>query len=142
LVSAISSPIYDFIAAKTFEKSTGEKLPNQGFRQMISSIITEVVKLSGYFGLLALSFFVPVLAPFFFLFSIWYLGWDHLDRTLLLMNKSFFERVGFGIKHVLACLSLGAWSYIPLLGGLFGFTFASAGAIAVARLTAKSRGKT
>ena len=141
VVGALSSPIYDHIAAKTYEITTGQKLPKQGLGEMLSSIATEIVKLSVYFGLLGLSFIIPALAPFFFFFSIWYLGWDHLDRTLLLMNKTLGQRVAFGFKHVLACLSLGAWSFIPLLGGLFAFTFASAGALAVGRLTARKRGQ-
>ena len=135
-ISALASPVYDFIAAKTYEISTGLKLPRQGLRAIFSGVISEFIKLAVYFSILTVAFFVPLVAPFFLIFSVWYLGWDHLDRTLILMNKTLVQRALFGIRHAPACLMLGIWSYLPLIGGLLGFSFASAGALAVGKLAA------
>lgn len=135
LVGAIASPLYDYVAARAFEEKSRCKLPHQGLREAIQGILSELVKLAVYYVLLALTLFVPPLAPFFLGFSIWYLGWDIMDRTLTLMNLPLRRRFGFGVHHVLACLGLGIWAYIPLVGAAFGFAFAAAGGISVSRLS-------
>lgn len=139
LVGAIASPLYDIVAARAFEQSTGRKLPHQGFSETLHSMGSEIVKLFIYYLLLAATLFVPALAPFFLVFSIWYLGWDLMDRTLTLMNLQLRQRVGFGLRYVLACLALGVWAYIPLVGAALGFAFAAAGALSVARLMPESQ---
>ncbi len=135
LVGAIASPLYDYVAERTFEKISGRKLPKQGLGDLLYSMGSELAKLLVYYVLLALTFFVSPLAPLFLVFSIWYLGWDLMDRTLTLMNLPLNRRVLFGVRRVLACLCLGIWAYIPIVGAAMGFALAAAGALSVARLT-------
>jgi uncharacterized protein involved in cysteine biosynthesis len=139
LVGALASPLYDIVAARAFEQRTGRQLPHQGLKAMMHSMGSEIVKLFVYYLLLAATLLIPALSPFFLVFSIWYLGWDLMDRTLTLMNLSLGQRATFGLRHALACLGLGIWAYIPLVGAALGFAFAAAGALSVARLTPDSR---
>lgn len=132
-VNAVASPVYDYIAKASYEGVSTNKIPQQTFADFIDSVISEVTKATFVFCVFIISLFFTFLAPFFFIFSVWYLGWNSIDRTLLLLNLPLRERVRFGIQNSALCIGLGVWSYIPLLGPLFAFTTASAGAILVAK---------
>lgn len=133
-VNAIASPIYDIIAQRAFEDISKKTLPKQTFMDFVDSVISELTKAVVVFCLFVFSFFVPFLAPFLFIGSFWYLGWNVIDRTLLLMNMSLKDRLLFGKKHFIVCFGLGIWCYIPGLSTLFAFAMAPAGGIATARI--------
>ncbi len=132
-VNAVASPIYDIIAQNAYEKTSGNKTPKQKFMDYIDSIISEVTKAVVIFCLFVLSFFVQIFAPIVFIVGIWYLGWNNIDRTLLLMNMPLRKRVLFGIRNWGLCIGLGIWCYIPIIGTLMAFSMAAAGAIVFAK---------
>lgn len=132
-VNAVASPIYDILAQKAFETTAGRKMSSQTFMDFIDSIVSEVTKGFIILSVMIISLFLSFLAPFFLLASIWYLGWNHIDRTLLLLRIPFRQRLVFGLKNAPLCFGLGAWSYIPLLNALLAFTLAVSGAILVAK---------
>lgn len=133
VINAFASPIYDIIATKTYEAHSKHIIKPQSLADFFDSILSEVTKAVIVIGVFIISLFLPLLAPLFFAGSIWYLGWNALDRTLLLLNLPFKERFRFGIENWALCVGLGIWCYIPLLAPLLGFTFATAGAILVAK---------
>ncbi|MGY3803256.1 EI24 domain-containing protein [Pigmentibacter ruber] len=128
-VNAVASPIYDLIAQNAYEKFARKKVPKQTFMDFIDSIISEITKAVIIFSLFIVSFFVQFFAPVVFFFAIWYLGWNNIDRTLLLLNLPLKKRILFGIKHWGLCVGLGIWCYIPIFGTLMAFSFAASGAI-------------
>ncbi len=128
-VNAVASPIYDIIAQTAYEKVSNKKTPKQSLMDFIDSILSEITKAIIIFSLFILSFFIQFFAPLVFIFSIWYLGWNNIDRTLLLMNIPLKKRFLFGIKHWGLCIGLGLWCYIPIIGTLMAFSFAASGAI-------------
>ena len=136
-VNAAASPIYDIIAQNAYEKTSGKKTPKQTFMDFIDSIISEVTKAVVILCLFILSFFVQIFAPFIFLLGVWYLGWNNIDRTLLLMNIPLRKRILFGIRNWGLCIGLGLWCYIPILGTLMAFSMAAAGAIVFAKFEKK-----
>lgn len=138
LVTVCANPIYDFVASSTFEKTTGQILPPSTLRTTFRSLVSEIIKLCVLFILICIGFIVPISAPIIFLFSIWYLGWDFMDRTLSMLQKSLHARVLFGMRHPIACCMLGLWIYIPFAGSLLAFVMASAGAMAVGKLVQPS----
>lgn len=134
LVTVCANPIYDVVAGSTFEKTTGQSLPPSTLRTTLRSLLSEVIKLCILFILICIGFIVPISAPIIFLISIWYLGWDFMDRTLSMLQKTLRSRVLFGVRHPIACCMLGLWIYIPFAGSLLAFVMASAGAMAVGQL--------
>jgi uncharacterized protein involved in cysteine biosynthesis len=134
LVGVIASPLYDMIASRSYAAASGMGLPTQSVTQAIGGLVSEGAKLVIYFALLAMAFVVPPLAPFFLAFAVWYLGWDIVDRTLGQSSLTLGQRLRFGIKNPLACMALGLWAYLPLVGALLAFAFAAAGGIVAARL--------
>lgn len=138
LVTLCANPIYDYLAGATFEKVTNQTLPKSTMRSTYKSLISELVKLCLLFTLIFIGFIVPISAPIVFLLSIWYLGWDFIDRTLALMQKPLRSRILFGIRYPIACCMLGIWVYVPFVGSLLAFVMASAGAIAVGQLEKSS----
>jgi len=136
-VNAIASPIYDIIAQKAYEKTSGNKTPKQSFMDFIDSVISEVTKAVVIICLFILTFFVQIFTPFVFLIGIWYLGWNNIDRTLLLMNMPLRKRLLFGLHNWGLCIGLGLWCYIPIIGTLMSFSMAAAGAIVFAKFEKK-----
>lgn len=132
-VNAIASPIYDVITQAAFEETAQKKLPKQTFMDFIDSMISEFTKAVIIFSLFIISFFIQIIAPLLFLLGLWYLGWNTIDRTLLLMNMPLKERIGFGLRNFALCIGLGIWNYIPVFSILIAFALAPAGAIAVAK---------
>lgn len=132
-VNAAASPIYDYIAKKSYEASSKDKLPIQTIGDFIDSIISEITKAVVVFCVFIISFFIHIFAPLLFLLGIWYLGWNSIDRTLLLLNLPLKERLRFGLQNTALCVGLGVWSYLPIISSLFAFTTASAGAMLVAK---------
>jgi hypothetical protein len=134
LISVLAGPIYDHLAAKAYESASGQSLGNQIIGHMVRSLVSEVGKLLVYWLILLSALLAPPLAPFSLTFSVWYLGWDIMDRTLAQAPGSLGQRFSFGLRHPLACLGLGVWAYIPFAGAALGFAFAAAGGIAAAHL--------
>lgn len=132
-VNAVASPVYDIIAQKAFEKTSGRAIPKQSFMDYIDSIVSEITKAIVIFCLFIISFFVQIFAPLALFIGIWYLGWNNIDRTLLLLNIPLKKRFLFGVRNWGLCIGLGIWSYIPVIGVLFAFSSAAAGAIIVAQ---------
>ena len=132
-VNAIASPLYDIIAQNAYEKTSGRNTPKQTFMDFIDSIISEVTKAVVILCIFIISFFVQIFAPLVFFAGIWYLGWNNIDRTLLLMNIPLRKRLLFGLRNWGLCVGLGFWSYIPIIGALMAFSMAAAGAIVVAK---------
>ncbi|APJ02579.1 EI24 domain-containing protein [Silvanigrella aquatica] len=132
-VNAVASPLYDIIAQKAYEKTSGRNIPKQTFMDFIDSIISEITKAVVIICLVIISLFVQIFAPLVFFAAIWYLGWNSIDRTLLLMNIPLKKRLRFGLKNWGLCIGLGFWNYIPIIGALMAFAMAAAGAIAVAK---------
>lgn len=132
-VNVVASPIYDILAQKAFESTSGRKISSQSFMDFVDSIISEVTKGLIILSVVIISLFLSFLAPVFFVASIWYLGWNHIDRTLLLLKLPFRQRIFFGLKNAPLCFGLGVWSYIPFLNALLSFTLAISGAILVAK---------
>ncbi len=134
LVNALASPIFDIHAEKAYAAFKSENAPPAKSGNFFKSFVSECCKFVFIFSVFILSFFVPFAAPLGFLASIWFFGWDIIDRTLSLQNFSFRDRLIFGLKHCVTCISLGVWVYIPFAGTLLAFVFAAAGGIAVAHL--------
>jgi hypothetical protein len=132
-VNAIASPIYDIITQSAFEETAQKKLPKQSFMDFVDSMISEFTKAVIIFSFFIISFFIQIIAPILFLIGLWYLGWNTIDRTLLLMNLSLKERIAFGLRNFALCIGLGIWNYIPVFSILIAFALAPAGAIAVAK---------
>lgn len=133
-VNAIASPIYDFVTQKAFEETADQKLHSQSLMDFVDSMISEFTKAVIVICVFIISFFIPFSAPVLFLLSIWYLGWNTIDRTLLLMNLSLRERAVFGVENFALCMGLGIWSYIPGLSALIAFSLAPAGGIVMAKM--------
>ena len=133
-VNAVASPVYDYIAEKTYEHFTNKKLPKQTFEIFLLSTISEFTKAMIVFCVLIISLFVHIFLPILFLFSFWYLGWNSIDRTLLLLNISLRNRLRFGLKYPSLCIGLGVWCYIPILSTLFSFSTAAAGAFVLSKV--------
>jgi hypothetical protein len=134
IVSTIASPLYDLIAQRAYTYTSGIILPKDSLAQMLRSFVSEIIKLVIIYAAIFLSWINPVFVPIGMLFSLWFLGWDQFDRTLALLHYPLRRRFAFGFKHGLSCISLGLWFYIPFAGSLMAFTFAAAGAIAVANV--------
>ena len=134
LISTVASPVFDVIAARAYESTSGFLLPRSRFSEVVRSFLSECSKCILILGLFVFGFFFPLAAPLLFLASIWFFGWDHMDRTLSLMGHGLAKRLAFGIKHLVACMCLGIWAYVPFAGTLLAFVMSGAGAIAVARL--------
>ena len=132
-VNAVASPLYDIVAQKTYEQVSKEKLRDQNFKEILNSLLSELIKFIIIVALFIASFFLQVLAPVSFLFYIWYLGWSQMDRTLALMNWKLRERFYYGLRNFLSCFSLGVWLVIPFLGMVFAGSIASAAAYCVAQ---------
>jgi len=135
IVNAVASPIYDIIAQNCFEKTALKKIPKQTLMDFIDSILSEITKAIIVFCIFIITFFVHIFAPIVILAGAWYLGWNHIDRTLLLLNLPLKKRLSFGINNFWTCVGLGIWSYIPIIGTLFSFSMAAAGAIIVANIS-------
>ena len=137
LVTVLASPLFDIIAEKAFH--THVKFPVQipalSVRLFVRSFVNETLKTMLVIGCLFASFVVPLLAPFAALGGLWFFGWDHLDRTLAILHLPLRKRIFFGFRHFLACVSLGIWRYMPLIGTLLAFVMSAAGALTVARIS-------
>ena len=134
LVNTLASPLFDVIAARAYEQTSGYLLPRSRFSEVVRSFLSECSKCILLLGVFVLAFFIPIIAPLLFLASIWFFGWDHCDRTLSLMGFSLPKRLAFGFKHALACMCLGIWAYVPFAGTLLSFVMSGAGAMVVARV--------
>lgn len=137
VVNALASPIYDIIATQAYQECSGYKLPRYKTSELVRSFVSECSKSVFIVGVFTVAFFLPLAAPVFFILSIWFFGWDHMDRTLSLMGFGIGKRIRFGLKHSLACISLGVWTYIPFAGTLLSFVMSAAGAIAVVGVQSK-----
>lgn len=137
IVNVLASPLFDVVAQKTYQSVREQVETPFSFTYVLRSLAFEAFKLL-LIALLAViliaSQFLALLAPFALIFSLWFFGWDHVDRTLGVLGLPLRTRISFGIRHFVACLSLGVWMFIPFLSTLFAFTFASAGASVVARI--------
>ena len=134
LISTLASPLFDVIAASAYQETSGYVLPRTRFSEVVRSFLSECSKCILILGVFILGCFLPILAPLLFLASIWFFGWDHMDRTLSLMGFGLGKRLAFGFKHVLACVCLGIWAYVPFAGTVLSFVMSAAGALAVARI--------
>lgn len=134
VISVLASPLFDLIAEKAYIDASGRTLPKPSFADFFRSFVSECAKTLIILAFIVLSFFLPLMAPVGFLVSIWFFGWDHMDRTLSLKGMTLGPRLLFGIKHFPACLALGLWVYIPFAGTLLTFAMSAAGAIAVAKI--------
>lgn len=142
VLNVLASPFFDVIAQKAYEDFAVRTVPNPGWKYFFRSLGFEVLKLVLSFLLvlaLLTSHFVALLVPIALVLSMWFFGWDHIDRTLGIRGIPLGRRIGFGIRHCLACTTLGAWMYVPLVSTLFSFTFAAAGAAAVARIEGRKK---
>jgi uncharacterized protein involved in cysteine biosynthesis len=144
VINAILSPLYDHIAAKAFEDRAGHDIPQLGPTDFLRSFISEVSKTVLICTVVLLGFLLPtilpggifftlIVAPFGILFSIWFYGWDQIDRTLALLGLPLKKRLVFGLRHFPLCLALGIWIFVPLIGSILSFTLSAAGAILVAQ---------
>ena len=145
LLNALFSPLFDVMAAKAYVETSGKELPKLGWSDFFRSFLSECSKMILVYTCLVVAFFLPVLVPggilvtlvvgpAFLLVSIWFFGWDAVDRTLALKGLGLRQRLFFGIRHGLACSALGLWTYVPFAGTLFSFTLAAAGAMVVAKV--------
>lgn len=132
-VNAVASPVYDIIAQKAYEKTAQIKMPKQTWMDILDSVISELTKGVIIISIVIISFFVNIFAPLVFLFGVWYLGWNCLDRTLLLLNLPLKKRILFGMRNWGLCLGIGIWNYIPIIGVLCSFAMAASGAIVIAQ---------
>jgi uncharacterized protein involved in cysteine biosynthesis len=133
IINTIASPLYDHIAAQTYESCGKAKMPRQGFEQFFRSFIGECSKL-----VLWVTFTVILAATPFAAFlggplALWFMGWTHIDRTLNLKSMHLKERLVFGLNNAPACVALGLWALIPGINAIFVFLMASAGAVVVAK---------
>jgi hypothetical protein len=144
-LNVVLSPLFDIMAARAYEETSGRKLPNLGWSDFFRSFLSECSKLIIIYTTIILAFFVPLLVPagfvlsfllgpLFLVASIWFFGWDHMDRTLALQGLGLRRRLLFGVRHALGCSALGLWTYVPFAGTLFSFTMAAAGAMVVAKV--------
>lgn len=145
LLNALFSPLFDVMAAKAYEETSGKPLPKLGWSDFLRSFLSECSKLVIVYTCIVVAFFLPVLipggiivtlivGPALLLISIWFFGWDAVDRTLALKGLGLRQRLLFGVRHALACAALGLWTYVPFAGTLFSFTLAAAGAMVVAKV--------
>jgi hypothetical protein len=141
IVNVLAGPLFDWVSAEAYAEFSGEPVRSLSLGAVVRSLLFEVVKTAFLIGLLALtllSYVAIFLAPIVLIVAIWYCGWEQMDRTLGALGYRPLRRVGFGLVHFVACMSLGVWMVIPFFGTLFAFAFAPAGAIAVARVVARS----
>lgn len=133
VINTLASPLYDVIAAKTYESERRVTLPQIQFEQFLRSFIGECSKAALWFMatfLLAATPFATILGgPL----ALWFMGWTHIDRTLNLKSMHLKERLLFGLRNAPACMALGLWALVPLVNTLCTFLMASAGAIVVAK---------
>lgn len=134
IISKISSPIQDFICARSYEKTSGRVLPNLSVTDNIRLLLSEFTKVIVFLIFTLFIFIFPILSPFLFVFSIWFLGWDHLDRCWSLKGLHLQERLTLGFTNFPACFGLGLWSYVPFAGSVFGFVMTAAGGYIVGQL--------
>lgn len=137
LVNVLMSPLFDLIADRAYRWTTNVPLPPLSKTAILRSFLAECSKLIIIWSVFLVGYVSPLLAPFFFLFSLWFLGWDHMDRVLTLKDFSLRYRFLFGFHHALGCICLGVWTYVPLMNTFFSFTMTAAGAIAVGQLERK-----
>ncbi|MEY4066310.1 MAG: hypothetical protein RIR26_2518 [Pseudomonadota bacterium] len=133
VVNTLASPLYDLIAAKTYETERKVTLPETRLEQFIRSFIGECSKAALWVMvtfLLAATPFATILGgPL----AIWFMGWTHVDRTLNLKSMHLKERLIFGLVNAPACMALGLWALVPVVNTVCTFLMASAGAIVVAK---------
>ena len=145
LLNAMLSPIFDIIAVKAYEQASLRSLPKLGASDFFRSFVSECSKTFLIIIVVAVGVLLPsiipggfllyvLLAPAGLVLSIWFFGWDHVDRTLSLMGLSLSQRLMFGVRHATGCFCLGLWMYVPFAGTLLSFTFSAAGAILVAQI--------
>lgn len=134
LVNVLMSPLFDLIADRAYRWTTNVPLPELSKTAILRSFLAECSKLIIIWSVFLVAYVSPVLAPFFFLISLWFLGWDHMDRVLTLKDFSLKHRFLFGFRHAVGCICLGVWTYVPLMNTVFSFTMTAAGAIAVGQL--------
>lgn len=133
LVNIIASPLFDVIASKALEEYGGQKLPKLSFFSFLESFLSQIFKAMVYILGFMFVIWLPALAPLTFLASIWFFGWDQLDRSLGLCGLPVRSRILYGVRHSIACMSLGVWLYIPFAGTLLTFVMSGAGAITVVK---------
>jgi len=145
LLSVLLSPLFDFVAAKAYEETSGRALPKLGWSDFLRSFLSECSKMIIVYTAFIIAFFLPLLvpggivfsfiiAPAFLVVSIWFFGWDAVDRTLALQGHGLRTRLMFGVRHALSCFALGVWMYVPFAGTLLSFTLPAAGAMVVAKV--------
>lgn len=137
VANLLLSPLFDLIASSAYESVSGNILPKVNLSVMAKSLLVELVKVGFIVAIVVgalISTFLLFLSPFFVLFGIWFYGWQEVDRTLGLCNLNWKQRIGFGLKHWLACTCFGIWYYVPLVGTIFAFVMCAGGAIVAARL--------
>jgi hypothetical protein len=143
IANTLMSPLFDVIAARSYEHVSGMTIPKLGLSTFAKSLFVEVLKIAliaAIFIGTALSTLLVFLSPLVFVFSVWFYGWQEIDRTLGLLGLSWRKRIWFGVRHFPACVAFGIWFYIPFLSTLCAFVMTSAAAVVAARIqTEKER---
>jgi hypothetical protein len=141
VLNLVASPVFDIIAIKSFEHTSGFVIGNTGFGDFFKSFVMEILKLLFLALLLTASFvsiYVAIAAPIVFLFSLWFYGWQEVDRVLGMMRFGARERVWFGVKHAAGCACLGLWFYVPFFGTIFASIMPAAAGILVAKMQSEA----
>lgn len=133
IINTLASPLYDHIAAQTYESVSQREMPKQGFEQLFRSFIGECSKLALWVTFTIILAATPFAAFLGGPIALWFMGWTQVDRTLNLKSMGLKERLIFGLHNAPACVGLGIWGLIPGLSALFIFMMASAGAVVVAK---------
>jgi hypothetical protein len=145
ILNVLLSPLFDMIAAKAYVETSGRALPKLGWSDFVRSFLSESSKMILVYTAFIVAFFLPmllpggilfsiVIAPGFLVVSIWFFGWDAMDRTLALQGRGLRQRLLFGLRHFVGCMSLGVWMYVPFAGTLLSFSLSAAGALVVAKV--------
>lgn len=134
VINTLASPVFDRVAARTYEHFSGKKLPPESFELMIRSFLGECSKLALWLMVTVFLASIPFAAFIGGPLALWFLGWTQVDRTLNMQSQHLKQRLLFGVAHAPACVCLGLWGLIPGLNTLFTFLMASAGAVVVAKV--------
>jgi hypothetical protein len=141
IANTLLSPLFDVIAARSYEHVSGMTIPNLGFSSFAKSFLFEIMKIALVGTILLgtiLSTVLLFLSPLVFVFSVWFFGWQEIDRTLGLLGLNWRKRIWFGLRHFPACLAFGIWFYVPFLSTVCAFAMTSAAAIVAARVQSES----
>ena len=142
VVNTVASPLYDTVAARTYEHFSGRVMAKETFELMIRSFLGECSKLVLWLMATIILATTPFAAFLGGPLALWFLGWTHVDRTLNLQSMQLKERLIFGLHNAPACVGLGLWGLVPGVNTVFTFLMASAGAVVVAKAEQHANQKT